>query len=342
MRKGPSKVKGCGDAVKIRAAGLALERQRDPFSNCEVAADRIGKRPRKEGKANENEARAMRYFLVDNGSLRAESILNLRRVARKLGEATGLEILPSSLLHSSKVPAENLEGEEAVNLERRLRRFLEAGEREFTVIPFFFGPTGAITDYLPERLAYRRQRHGPFNVWRTPFLFAGEDGDGGVPDRPGYGAELVRILADRVRETIRQGRNGRPKGVLVDHGSPKPEVAAVRDYLRNELAGLLGDEVEALGAASMERREGEAYAFNEPLLEDKLVEPGWHSGEIVISMLFLSPGRHAGPDGDIAEICKDAESRNPGLRTRMTGLVGDHPDIVPLLVKRLAMERVEL
>lgn len=284
----------------------------------------------------------MRYFLVDNGSLRTESILNLRRVARELGGATGLEILPASLLHSSKVPAEELEGEEAVNLERRLRRFLEAGEREFTVIPFFFGPTGAITDYLPERLAYRRQRHGPFKVWRTPFLFAGKDGGGTVPDGPGHGADLVGILADRIRETARDTNSTRAKGVLVDHGSPKREVAAVRDYLRDELARLLGDEVEALGAASMERREGAAYAFNEPLLASKLAEPGWESGEVVISMLFLSPGRHAGPGGDIAGICRDAEARNPGLRTRMTGLVGNHPGIVPLLVKRLAMERVEL
>ncbi|HKJ89791.1 MAG TPA: CbiX/SirB N-terminal domain-containing protein, partial [Oceanipulchritudo sp.] len=77
-------------------------------------------------------------------------------------------------------------------------------------------------------------------------------------------------------------------------------------------------------------------------LASKLAESGWESGEVVISMLFLSPGRHAGPEGDIAGICRDAEGRNPRLRTRMTGLVGDHPDIVPLLVKRLAMERVEL
>mgnify|MGYP005843797071 CR=1 FL=1 len=284
----------------------------------------------------------MRYFLVDNGSLRAESILNLRRVARKLGEVTGMEILPASLLHSSKVPADQLEGEEAVNLERRLRRFLEAGEREFTVIPFFFGPTGAITDYLPERLAYRRDRHGPFKIWRTPFLFAGKDGSAAVPEAPGHGADLAGILAERIRERTQEGSTGRAKVVLVDHGSPKREVAAVRDYLRDELERLLGKEVEALAAASMERREGDTYAFNEPLLERKLAESGWQSGEVVISMLFLSPGRHAGPGGDIAHICSEAERANPGLKTQMTDLVGDHPGIVPILEKRLRMERVEL
>lgn len=301
----------------------------------------------------------MRYLLVDNGSLRPESILNLRRVARELGEATGLEILPASLLHSSKVPAEQLEGEEAVNLERRLRRFLEAGERAFTIIPFFFGPTGAINDYLPERLAYRRKQHGDFAVWRTPFLVAGEarertNGLRGLKGRKGLELEgtgdlvgkldgdLVAILGDRVREVMRSRGLVRPRVVLCDHGSPKREVAAVRDALAMDLAQLLGDEVEALCPASMERREGDEYAFNDPLLENLLGQPGWNSGDVIVSMLFLSPGRHAGPGGDIDTICKRAEAVSPGLRTHMTGLAGDHPGIIPLLKKRLEMARVRM
>jgi sirohydrochlorin ferrochelatase len=270
----------------------------------------------------------MKYLLVDNGSLRAESVLNLRRVARRLGEQTGLEILPASLLHSSKLPADQLEGEAAVNLERRIRLALEAGEREFTIIPFFFGPSGAITDYLPERLAFRREKHGDFKVWRTPFLCPGG----------GMGA----ILADNVRQIIRYEGWEQPKVALVDHGSPKREVTAVRDALAVELAQVLGDEVQAVAAASMERRDGPEYAFNEPLLENLLDQPGWDSGKVVVAMLFLSPGRHAGPGGDIARICRAAEDRHPGLRTCMTGLVGDHAAIVPLLKRRLEMERVEL
>jgi sirohydrochlorin ferrochelatase len=129
---------------------------------------------------------------------------------------------------------------------------------------------------------------------------------------------------------------------LCDHGSPKREVAAVRDALAMDLAELLGDEVEALAAASMERREGDEYDFNEPLLDKLLRRPGWNHGDVVISMLFLSPGRHAGPGGDIDTICKTAEAESPGLRTYMTGLVGDHPDIVPLLKRRLEMERVRI
>lgn len=271
----------------------------------------------------------MRYLLVDNGSLRPQSVLNLRRIAAQLGRETGLEILPSSLLHSSKVSADQLEGEPAVNLERRLRLFLEAGEREFTILPFFFGPTGAITDYLPQRLAYRREKHGDFTVRQAPFLYLGHGADN---------ADLVRILEDNVRQIIGYNKWKRPRVVLVDHGSPLPEVTAVRDALAVELEEALGDSVTAVAPASMERREGEEYAFNEPLLEKLLRQPAWNEGPVIISMLFLSPGRHAGPGGDIATICREAREENPGLRTCMTGLVGEHPDIVKVLQRRLAME----
>jgi sirohydrochlorin ferrochelatase len=291
----------------------------------------------------------MKIFLVDNGSLRAESVLNLRRVARDLGAATGLEILPASLLHSSKVPAEELDGEPAVNLERRIRLSLEKGEdREFTIIPFFFGPTGAVTDYLPERLAYRRRKHGDFKVWRTGFL--GDEGQGtrdkglGTRDegQVSVARDLVGILAERIRESIKGERLLRPRVALVDHGSPKPEVTALRDVMAEALQVSLGDAVADVAASSMERREGEEYDFNEPLLERLLDRPGWDSGDVVVSMMFLSPGRHAGPGGDIDRICKAAEARHPGLRTYMTGLVGDHPGMVPLLKRRLAGERVAL
>ena len=220
-----------------------------------------------------------------------------------------------------------------MNLERRLRLFLEAGERHFTILPFFFGPTGAITDYLPQRLAYRREKHGDFSVHRAPFLFLGQGQDN---------SDLVRILEDNVRQIMRYHDWRRPRVVLVDHGSPLPEVTEVRNALAAELGKALGDLVAAVAPASMERREGEAYAFNEPLLEKLLMEPEWCKGPVVVSMLFLSPGRHAGPGGDIATICNRAREQFPGLQTCMTGLVGEHPGIVGLLQWRMEMGTVEI
>lgn len=52
-------------------------------------------------------------------------------------------------------------------------------------------------------------------------------------------------------------------------------------------------------------------------------------------MLFLSPGRHAGEGGDIAEICAAAEQRHPGLSVTTTALVGEHPGIVEIMHTRL-------
>ena len=101
-------------------------------------------------------------FLFDNGSLRAASTLNLRVVAKALEAEIGAPVKAVSLLHSSGVDAAELGGVRAELLEPALQEWLAAGaEREAVVLPFFFGPSGALTEYLPERLAAVRQTHGP-------------------------------------------------------------------------------------------------------------------------------------------------------------------------------------
>jgi hypothetical protein len=120
---------------------------------------------------------------------------------------------------------------------------------------------------------------------------------------------------------------------LVDHGSPVREVAAVRDELARQLAEQLGREFE-VAAASMERRPEAEYDFCEPLLERLLARPGWDRGPVTVAMQFLLPGRHAGPDGDVAQICRRAEQAAPGLRTQLTPLVAEHPLLVEILADR--------
>lgn len=276
----------------------------------------------------------MTYLLVDNGSLRPESILNLRKLALEVSRASGCRVEPASLLHSSKVSADKLEGVAAVNFERRLRLGLEAGERAFTVIPFFFGPTAAITDYMAERIAYRRGKHGPFSICRTAFL----GGEAGCFELDG----LVSILASRIRATQAESGWVRPYVALVDHGSPREIVTELRDCLAERLRGELAGEVGAVRGAAMERRPGPEYAFNEPLLERLLRFEDWREREVIVAMQFLSPGRHAGPGGDVAQICREAEADEPALKTVMTELVGTHSEIVQLLLARLAGPRVSL
>ena len=82
----------------------------------------------------------------------------------------------------------------------------------------------------------------------------------------------------------------------------------------------------------MERRQGASYDFNGQLLEGLLEEL---SGEVVLSMLFISPGRHAGEGGDIAEICQAAESANKDLTVMVSPLVGEHPKLIAILSQRL-------
>ena len=85
----------------------------------------------------------------------------------------------------------------------------------------------------------------------------------------------------------------------------------------------------------MESPEGADYAFNEPLLAAQLRTDGFDRGEVVIAPLFLSPGRHAGPQGDLARIAAAAEVAAPGLRCHFTGLVGTHPLAVETLARAL-------
>jgi len=257
-------------------------------------------------------------ILMDNGSLEPAATLGLRKLAAKLAERIGRRVEPISLLHSSGVPAEKLGGTPAEILEPALDRRLTAGQNEFLIVPLFFGPSGALTDYLPGRLAHLRINHPVLNVKLAAPLF--EPGD----DR------LARILADQVRAAGSTAQ----RVALVDHGSPARAVTALRNELAKQLGALLGPDF-SVAASSMERREGAAYDFCAPLLAGLLRQPGWNSEDVTVAMQFLLPGRHAGPAGDVATICRAAETASGGaLRTTMTGLVGEHPLLVDILADR--------
>lgn len=257
-------------------------------------------------------------LLMDNGSLEPAATLGLRALAAKLGTRIGQPVAPVSLLHSSAVPAEKLGGTPAEILEPALERRLAAGQTDFLVVPLFFGPSGALTDYLPKRISHLRGKYPALAIRvAAPLYAAGDD-------------RLARILADQVRALGASAR----RVALVDHGSPAKAVTEVRNELSCQLAGQLGPNY-TVSPASMERREGAAYDFCEPLLERLLRSSGWNAGEVIVAMQFLLPGRHAGPDGDVADICRAAEAASGGaLRTTMTGLVAGHPLLVDILADR--------
>lgn len=265
-----------------------------------------------------------KILLVDNGSLRPQATLNLRRLAHALSQATGETVEAASLLHSFKIPPEELDGHKAVTLGPLAERYAAQGVTELLILPFFFGPSQALTHYLPERLAEVQASYPQLNVKVALPL---------VDSQATVDLRLAQLLADNVRERL--AGLPHPKVVLVDHGSPIPEVTAVRNYLAGQLSVLLADEASCITFASMERRDGDAYRFNEPLLEDLLASPTLAHSNVILSMLFLSPGRHAGEGGDIAEICEQAMSCSPGLSVTTTRLVGENDAIVDILVTRL-------
>ena len=88
----------------------------------------------------------------------------------------------------------------------------------------------------------------------------------------------------------------------------------------------------------MERRPDPKYDFNNPLLET-LLEQWQEAGvsEVVVSQFFLLPGRHAGPDGDLAEICQPFIEK--GMKVYRTENLGGHPLIEQILLDRIRQDR---
>ena len=58
---------------------------------------------------------------------------------------------------------------------------------------------------------------------------------------------------------------------------------------------------------------------------------------MILSMMFLLPGTHAGPQGDVDQICEAAlEEAGTNRRVVKTRLVGELDGLVPLLARRFA------
>jgi len=122
--------------------------------------------------------------------------------------------------------------------------------------------------------------------------------------------------------------------IVIDHGSPVRSVVDVRNRVAERLQVRLGKDVLSVTPASMERRSGAEFDFCEPLLKRVLDHPDLESGTAILAMLFVSPGRHAGPKGDIDGICSRAVERLPTLSLIRTGLLGTHPDLIGILADR--------
>lgn len=271
-----------------------------------------------------------RIALVDNGSRRPAAFLNLRRLATKLAEKSGLSIDAVPLQHADKIPPESfadaLGGKPIVTFPVYVEEALKQSLDDLIIIPLFFGHSRAISSFIPDTLNALEQVHGRFKWSVADVLCPLPQGE----------PKLARLLYDNL-QSLGELYPGKPDfTILVDHGSPYRKVTNVRVKLAALLSDYLPESVPLL-QASMERRAGPEYDFAGPLLKDLLDQLARENQRlnVVISMLFLSPGRHAGQGGDIADICDHAIQNHPGLRVHISPLVGDNPLLIDLLFDRL-------
>ena len=264
-------------------------------------------------------------ILLDNGSLMPAATLGLRSLAAALSKRADFAIHPVSLLHSAKIPAEELGGEPAQVLEPFLDQQRQDGVDSFLIVPLFFGHSAAVYEYLPQQLQQKRPAWPALELRIAPPL---------VDISSIQDTAVAEILAANVRTIIQARGLTKPSVAVVDHGSPRLAVTRARNLVAEQLANLLGDSVRQVRASSMERREGEQYDFNEPLLETLLGDDGF-SREVIAALMFSLPGRHAGSGGDIEQICRESEVQNSGQKIYATELFGSHPRAVDLLFTRL-------
>ena len=263
-------------------------------------------------------------WLVDNGSLRPEAIFSLHRVANRLSRACDLEVLPLGLLHSNKIMPTELNGSLAETVGTFLSGSRAKNERDILVLPLFLGPSLGITKWLVEKLDIWRSGHPARRYRILDCLYQEQD------------TRLAEALASEVEKVIQVKVLSFPHIAMVDHGTPVPEVNKVRESVGSDLYSIVGSKISAFSTCSMERREGDEYSFNEPLLEDLLMDWGKDGViEVVVTLFFLSPGRHAGPNGDLFEICERVSRQFPNMKIFLTDPLAEHEYVFNILKDRL-------
>lgn len=252
--------------------------------------------------------------LVDNGSLEPAAHRNLRAVATALSRRTGFTAHAVSWKHTDRLPPSELDDTPAWTLTAFVRALVALGQRDFVFVPFFISAQGAIGSALRGDLEKLQSDLGP-----DSFEFSFTEGlaaRGVIPT----------IVAGRIRETIAAHSSAFPAPppvIVVDHGGPSAASAALRDELAADIRTALGSAIGRLVATSME-------GAHPPLLADQLQATGFAGREVVVAPLFLSPGRHAGPDGDVAQICRASPAQ-----CHLTDLIGTHPLAVDALATAL-------
>jgi sirohydrochlorin ferrochelatase len=264
------------------------------------------------------------YLLVDNGSKQPEATRRLRELALLLSGHVGKTIHAVSLQHADAIAPGELDGQPANTFTAFLRQQLAQGEREFFVLPLFFGVSRALTSFIPKQIELLEAEFGAFSVKLAEVVYPLPAGD----------ERLAQIVFEHI-QAAQATLTDKAQVVLVDHGSPLPKITEVRKRVAQTVDTMLGAE-QPLAEAVMERREGKEYDFNGELLEDWLrqqAEQGVTS--VIVAMMFFLPGRHAGACGDVEAICDNVVKDYPQLTCTITPLISEHLLLLDILKDRL-------
>ena len=133
----------------------------------------------------------------------------LRKIASKLSDSLNVKVNPVSLLHSTKASSEKLNDKcrntEPYNKTMRTRCWF------LYILPFFFGQSGALKDYLPERIN-EIKKWANVSVKLAPTLVNMEDKED---------FSVSYIIAEFVEDKILSEKLVNPYVTLVDHGTPQ-------------------------------------------------------------------------------------------------------------------------
>jgi len=236
-----------------------------------------------------------------------------------------MPVHPVSLQHADRISAERLQGSPAQLLKPFIAAQLQQGEREFVLLPLFFGPSKAISSYVPEQLDLLTRQYGEFSLHIAEPVYPLPRGE----------PVLATIIYEHILQTAMQQSLELNNIVLVDHGSPQPQVTAVRQHLVQQLQQMLPQAVQ-LEQAVMERRTQAAYDFNGELLQHWLIKKA-QAGETsaIVALQFFLPGSHAGAGGDIVEICQQVMQQYPAFRIAICPLIAEHAALTDILLARL-------
>jgi len=149
---------------------------------------------------------------------------------------------------------------------------------------------------------------------------------------------LALVLKELIEQCWANAKRSFKNIVLVDHGSPIEKMAILRNSIAEKVGTLLKDGCvnATVTACSMEKREGDAFSFNDPLLETIPDYLNLEATEdLLVAMFFLMPGRHAGEGGDVETILSNL-CQNQRIRSFCkTDLIASHPMIMDILADRV-------